>query len=339
VRGAAHGVVREADELVVPDRIAAQAADGDPHAATGVPIEPRLRPVVVGEVGQVRRRCARQAKLLRLAGRLLPTLEDLLGGRLLVEAHEDGRQVPIAGGDANALGRDARRGGGHDPPSLGLAPDLERFLLGLLLLALDEGDDVVDHLGPAREGLAGARDRLVGADEDLRRAEDHEGIDGRHVALQRAVGFDGDEAALAAESLALRGDDGGVVGVDLGDHHRHVGGPAMGGVVRHHRDLVAGVVLFELPRVVLGHVHRAEHEVDLLRDRVDGGRVEHLHAGHRLRDRRRHGPAALHRVLVGLARRLGAGGQGGDLEPGVMLEQGEKPLAHHAGRAQHPDAQ
>ncbi len=81
------------------------------------------------------------------------------------------------------------------------------------------------------------RDRLVRADRDPLRAELHERVDRRDVALERAVRLHRDEAALRAEPLALRLDDRGVLRVDLGDHHRHVGRAAVGRVVRDDRRL------------------------------------------------------------------------------------------------------
>src|SRR5699024_2516690 len=38
-------------------------------------------------------------------------------------------------------------------------------------------------------------------------------------------------------------------------------------------------------------------------------------------------------LLVGLAGGAGAGRDGGQLKPGVVLQQGDKPLPHHAGAA------
>ena len=40
-----------------------------------------------------------------------------------------------------------------------------------------------------------------------------------------------------------------------------------------------------------------------------------------------------HRILIPFAGGAGAGGYHGELEPGVVLQQGNEALAHHAGGA------
>ena len=158
------------------------------------------------------------------------------------------------------------------------------------------------------------------------------------VGLDGAVGLDGDEAALGAQALALGGDDLQVLRVHLGHHHGHVLGPAVGGVVGHHRALGLGVGLLQGADLVLLHIHGTEHKVhqagDLLNVRLG---VQHHQILGLLRDRSSHGPAVLHRLLIGLARGAGAGGDDGELEPGVLLHQGDEALAHHAGAADDSD--
>src|SRR5439155_16859168 len=132
---------------------------------------------------QERRRRARQLLVLRLAGELVPRGQDLIARWLLLERDEHGSHVAIADRNADALGGDHRRGGGHDLSVLDRAPHLERLSLALLLFTFDEGNDVVDHLGPGLERLAGTSDRLIGADRDLGGLERLERVDRWNVAL------------------------------------------------------------------------------------------------------------------------------------------------------------
>ncbi len=164
-------------------------------------------------------------------------------------------------------------------------------------------------------------------------------MEGGEVALQRAVGLDGDKAPLGAQPLPLGLNDLGVGGIDLRDKHGDVQGAAVGGVIGHHRALVPGVVFLQRFDLVLFHVHGGEHEVHLGGDGVHIRRgVQHLHLPDARGDGGGHGPAALYRLGVGPARRAGGGSQGGDGKPGVPLQQGDKALAHHAGGADDADS-
>ena len=217
-----------------------------------------------------------------------------------------------------------------------MSPHLQGLLLALLLLAADVGDQIVHHLGPALEGLARAGDGLIGAHQHLIDIEArlHQGGKERGVALDGAVGLDGDKAPFGAQALPLGVDDFDVVGVELRHHHGHVVGPAVGGVVGHHRALGLGVPLLQRADLVLFHVHGAEYEVHRLRDllhirlSVHDNQLFGL-----LGDGGLHGPAVGYRLLVGLAGGARAGGQDGEPEPGVVFHQGDETLAHHAGGA------
>ena len=193
---------------------------------------------------------------------------------------------------------------------------------------------MIHHLRPALEGLARPGDGLVGADQHLLNviARPHQRGEEGGVALDGAVGFDGDKAPPGAQTLPLGVDDPDVVGIELRDHHRHVVGPAVGGVVGHHRALCLGVPLLQRLDLVLFHVYRAEDEVHHTGDLVHIGLgVQHHQGLGLLGDGGLHGPAAGHGLFIGLAGGAGAGGQSGELEPGVVLHQGDKALAHHAG--------
>ena len=172
--------------------------------------------------------------------------------------------MAVGNGHADALGCDGDVVAVDDPVALDMAPDLQRLLFALFLLAADIWDDVVDHLGPALKGLSGAGDSLICAGEDL---VDlillFERMDGGYVALERAIRLDRDEAALCAEAFLLSLDDLSVVGVDLGDYHGNVRCAAVGGVVGDNGALGLCVSFFKSFYLVLLHIYGAEHEVDL----------------------------------------------------------------------------
>ena len=242
--------------------------------------------------------------------------------------------MAVGHGHPQALGGD---GGGvcvDDDPIFHPAPNLQRLLLALLLLAADVGDQVIHHLRPGLKGLTGSGDGLIGAHQNLLNAIAQQGGEGGDIALDGAVGFHGDKATLGAQPLFLGGDDLQVLGVDLGNHHGHVGGPAVGGVVGHHRALMAGIFLLQGLDGVLGHVHSGEDKVHLAGDglHVVLGAEQH-HVLCHLRDGHVHGPAARYGLLIPLPGRAGAGGQNGEAEPGVVGQQGDETLAHHAGGA------
>ena len=155
-----------------------------------------------------------------------------------------------------------------------------------------------------------------------------------HIALEGAVGLDGDKAALGAQTLALSGDDVQVLGVDLRHHHGDVGREAVGRVVGHHRALVLGIGLLQRTDLVLFHVNGAEHKVHGGSDLFNvGGGVHHDQLFGLLGDGGVHGPAGGDSFLIGLSGAAGAGGDSGQLEPGVVFHQGDKTLTDHAGTA------
>ncbi len=63
--------------------------------------------------------------------------------------------MTVADGHSDALGRDDGALCLNDLTVLDVTPDSQRLLLGLLFLAADVRDNVVDHLGPVLEVLAG----------------------------------------------------------------------------------------------------------------------------------------------------------------------------------------
>ena len=212
---AAQGVVAHAGELVIKQGVLTQTTDADGHAVLGVAVQLGLGTVVLLEVVEELLGCAGQVQFLCGAAELGPSLEDFFLAGLLIKAHEDSGGVTVRDRHTEALGRDDRLLGVDDVVALNMTPQLERLTLALFLLAADVGDDVVDDLRHPVEGLAGTGNGLIGADQSLADAEIlHQGVQGRDIALQAAVGLDGDEAALGTQALALSGDDVDVVGVD-----------------------------------------------------------------------------------------------------------------------------
>ena len=328
----------QAHKFVVVLAVGAQASGGDSHAALQLPVGPGLRTVGLLEVVDKLLGGGGEVQLLSPALEVFPDVLDLLlrGLFALLEADKDGGSVAVGHGHPETLGGDGGAGSLDDSAALNMAPHLQGLLLALFLLAADVGDEVIHHFGPALEGFSRAGNGLIGAGQYAVHlvARPHQGGEQGSVALDGTVGLDGDKAPLGAQTGPLGIDNLDVAGVELRHHHGHVLGPAVGGVVGDHRALGLGVPLLQGANFVLFHVHRAEDEVYHDGDPVHIGLgVQHHQGPGLLRDGGLHGPAAGHGLFIGLAGRAGAGGQGGELEPGVVLHQGDKPLAHHAGGA------
>ena len=156
-------------------------------------------------------------------------------------------------------------------------------------------------------------------------------MQGRHIALQAAVGLDGHKAALGAQALALGRDDVDVVGVDLGYDHRHVRGKAVRAVVGHDRALGLGIGLLQCLDLVLLHVDGAKDKIDLGGDLLHIGGVQHDHLFNALGHGGLHQPAAADGLLIGFASAACAGRKGNQIKPGMIFQQRNKALADHTG--------
>ena len=222
--------------------------------------------------------------------------------------------------------------------ALDMAPELHRLLLGLFFLAADIGDDVVKHFRPRIERLASAGNGLIRADQRLFDAVLHERMQRGHVALQRAVGLDGDKAALGAEALALGVDDADVVRIDLGHDHRDVRGVAVSRIIGDDRAFELGIALLERLDLVFFHVDRAEdkvdHRRDLLRVRL---RIHDDKIALGFRNVLLHEPLARDRVFIGLARAMGACCKNDRLKPRMLRRQQDESLTDHARCANDTD--
>ena len=144
-----------------------------------------------------------------------------------------------------------------------MAENTQRFFLALLFFAADVRNDVADHLGPVLEILAGAGNSLISGDYSLIGLEFFPCRKSRRIALDRAVGLDGDESACGSQSLLLERDNVAVLGIDLRNDHGHIRCPAVGTVVGDYRSLCFGIFLFNGTDLVLLHIHRAEAEINL----------------------------------------------------------------------------
>ena len=127
-----------------------------------------------------------------------------------------------------------------------------------------------------------------------------------------------------------------MLGVHLGHHHGNVLGPAVGGVVGDNGALGLGVGLLQGLGGLFVHVYRAEHEVH------KGGDLLHVGLGVHdydvfglLGDGHIHGPALAGGLFIGLAGGAAGGRDHGQLEPGVVSQEGDEALTHHAGAADH----
>ena len=158
-------------------------------------------------------------------------------------------------------------------------------------------------------------------------------MDGGHIALQGAVGFDGDKPPLGAQAAALGRDDPRVLRVDLRDHHGHVRRSPVGAVVGYHRHFGFGIGFFQLADLLFLHIHCTEDKIHFALHGLNVLGVFHHQVFHILWNGPLHHPAAFHRLAIGLAGAAARSRNGGDGEPGVMLQQRGKPLPHHAGAA------
>ncbi len=127
--------------------------------------------------------------------------------------------------------------------------------------------------------------------------------------------------------------------IDFGNQHGHIRGPPVSAVVGDHGRLRPGIVFLYLFDLLLGHVHGAEHKVNLGSHGLHVVDIHHFQILNRLRHGSVHLPPALHSLLVGFSRRTWTGGNGLHLKPGMILQEGYKSLPYHARTAQYTHSQ
>lgn len=224
-------VVAQRNKLQVkePAVVGPHPAHADGVSPAQVAIQTGLRPVILVKHldGRVRRR--RAPKLLRL-GDVRPQRGFALLGRrrrLARKLEADAGRVAVHDGDAVARGRDAKgllldegRAGVVDA-----AENLPRLRLELVLLARNEGHDVVHdvHAGDAR--VSGAGNGLHGDDADFGDGTKGglQGGEGDDEADDGAVGVADEEALGQAVDGALVRDQVEVRQVDGRDDERDEG--------------------------------------------------------------------------------------------------------------------
>ena len=274
-----------------------------------------------------------ELQFLGAAGISGPVGTDLLHGGLaaIFETHEYSGHVTVLAGHAEALGGDGQIIPCHNFAVLQEAEDFQRFLLAFFFFAADVGDAVVHHLGPAVKGFSCAGNRLVGTHQDIIQTVLQQGSQGRDIALDRAVGLDGNEALFCAQALSLGIDHTDVVCIDFRHHHGHICCPAVGAVVGYYRYLQPGIALFQGADVLFLHVHGTEDKVDLGGQSLCIGLgVQHHQIPGGRWNRPFHSPAACYGIFVALSGAGGAGSHGNQLKPGMVFQQCNKTLADHA---------
>ena len=125
-----------------------------------------------------------------------------------------------------------------------------------------------------------------------------------------------------------------MLGVDLRHHHGYIIRPAVGGVVGDDGALQLGIFLLQGPDVLFLHIHGAEAEIHHACQLFGVGFGVQNHQILRLfRQGNVQRPAAFYRFSISLSSATAAGGDGGQLEPGMVFHQRDEPLSHHAGAA------
>src|SRR5207248_2407845 len=218
--------------------------------------------------------------------------------------------------------------------------DLLRLALDLLLLARDEGDDVVDDVEGQDPALAArARDRLKRGHHHGAHAEGVvQRLERDGQAGGRAVGDGRDEAAPAARA-ALVVESLGVRIVDAGDQDWDIGLIAKGGGSADDRHPFRKARLPDF-RDLFGD--GAEDQVERLCEElliVQAWQREERAVGAALGEPPTGTGWVAQRVAERFSRRALGGADRGHTEPWVPLERGQHLLPREAGGSEHADAQ
>ena len=211
--------------------------------------------------------------------------------------------------------------GGDDLSIHHFAPDLQRFLFTFFLFAADVGDDIVDHFRPGLKGFSSAGNRLIGAGQHILDAIFPQRVQCGNIALQRAVGFDGDEAPLGTQTPALRIDGLSMFRVDLRDDHRHIRCKAVGRIVGDHRTLRPGIAFFQCTDLIFFHIHSTEYKVESFHHGLYIGGIVQYQLRCAGGDGGGHAPATIQSICIGFPGGPGRGRQLGHLKPWMFLQQ------------------
>ena len=209
---------------------------------------------------------------------------------------------------------------------LGAPQQFARLLFHLFFFLGDVGDDVAENVERGHAGIARAADRLHGHDHHLLQAEAlfqrrqrHHQADGGAIRI-------GNDKAAAFLPPALRVHQLDVLSVDFRHYQRDIFLHAQRAGISNHRAAVGGEARFQVARNF--GVQRGKNHA---RRSLGHGRRD-LHLRHARRNRCAQPPA--HGFFVGQSRGPVRGGQPCRLEPGVVLQQLQKPLSDHSGGAQ-----
>ena len=321
----------KANELIVVEAILTKSACGDTHTAIDVAVESGLRTVILLKVGDELLGSRGQTECLGLTLIALPRLKNLLLGGLVFKLNENSRGVTVGHRNAKALGCDNGCRGRNNLTILHTTPYAKGLLLALLLLATDEGNKVIHHLGPLVKGLARTADSLIGGSNNLLDAVLHKGSKKGHVGLNRAIGLYSDKATLGAKTCSLCLDNLKVRIVDLGNNHGDVGSPSVGRVVGNNGNLRLGISLLKRLGLILGHRHSTEHKVTKRLYSLDIIGGNNLHIKNTLGAGVCHLPSAKHSLAILLTCRAGACHNGRNLKIGMLVKEHDKSLAYHTG--------
>jgi len=121
-----------------------------------------------------------------------------------------------------------------------------------------------------------------------------------------------------------------VVCIDFRHYHRNIRCHAVCAVVGNHRAFCLGVSFFQRFDFVLFHVDCTEHKIHLCSNFFHLGSIQNHHLFDCFRHRCFHQPAAADSILIGLACGACRCSQSRKLKPGMIFQQGNKTLAHHA---------
>ena len=333
---AADRVVAQHDELdAVPvggdGRARLDAADRDRHPAAERGVAARLRVARVVEDDDGPGRGRRQVQAGDGRAPRAQALGDVLGRGRAREADRDGLGVTVDDGHARALRRDDDVGLGDAGVGLTAgrgrakrAEDLARLGRHFLLLAADERHDVAQDVQRGHARVARARECLHRDDVDRLDAEGVVQRPQRDDETDRRAVRVGHDAPGPAVHLAVQKRE--VVRVDFGHEQRHVRLHAVVAGVRD--DDVAAARGLGLGLAGHGRVEAREEHVarQVLADEADRHRGDgRVQLG--VRD-------PVGGLVVALAGRALARGEGRDLEEGVAGEQPHERLPDGPGRAE-----
>ena len=269
--------------------------------------------------------------LLRISAEVHQFLDQLFLRHLLAELDKYSCCMSVQDRNTDTLAGDDRFFRTDDLSVLNMAEYTQRFLLALLFLAADVGDDVSLHLGPVTEGLAGPGDCLISGGDHFIRFKLFPCGKCRCVGLDRAVRLHGDETSLRSESLLLILDHMEMIQIDLRNDHGNVRRPAVSTVIGDYRSLCLRIFFLNLPDLFLGHIHGGEDHIDPGGDRFHFIYIVKNHVLHSFRHGRIHLPSAADRFFVSLAFGSLTCGKYFYLKIRMIGKQGDESLSDHTG--------